>query len=97
MNIDKRPTFADLNQVESWLKEEFSKNSEGFYNNFKSFRKNHGENIVTVKNGNHVMGFLTYTADRFLCEINIFSIKPGFRGQGIGRVLFDNFYKKQIS
>ena len=90
--IIAKPTRDHILQIEKWLKEEDIKKREGFYCNWhiilKAIDANH---IIILLIDKQAVGFLVYTINELIAEINIAEIQPAYRKHGLGRLLTEHF------
>lgn len=93
------PTDQQVNEIEKWLIEERDSSNEGFYCNWtiiKSFFKR-GELAVLIVENNPI-GFCCWRKTSELSgQINIFEIKPDFRGKGLGTLFAKELEKLFVS
>lgn len=78
-------TQFDFDFISRWLKEEFCKNGEGFWNNLSIIESHFKEGQLFVYIHNNVaVGFITGPID----GPDILNVKKGYKRKGIGRKLF---------
>ena len=86
-NIQIQPTKTQLDEIQSWLKEEYDKTHQGFYCNWsiivEAFDK---ERLITFQSSNKAVGFVVWRAGRVYIEIDIMEIAPHFRHKGFGKI-----------
>jgi len=86
------PTESHFLEIESWLKEENKNGCFGFLCNLdtieRAFRE--GKLIVFLVN-KRVVGFIVYTLDGFVVDIDIAEIKYSERKKGYGKQMVENF------
>lgn len=103
-SLQINPSKLQLNQLKEWLINEHNESDEhkGFYCNWKSIQRSfEDKELVVLLSNDDPIGFATliYTSEH-TSEIQLFEIKPTFRGQGAATwfsiKLFDFFIKKKI-
>jgi len=98
-SVNFTPTDQQVDDIEQWLIEERDSSNEGFYCNWtiiKSFFKR-GELAVLIVENNPV-GFCCWQKTSELSgQINIFEIKPDFRGKGFGTQFTNELEKFFVS
>lgn len=99
MEINKKPTEKQLNQIKEWLKKEINETGEGFYNNWDIIENNfkRGKLIVFTKNKEYPIGFVVFDKEPLIVEIVIASIKPSERKKGYGREMINQLLEYFIS
>ncbi|MDV7187626.1 GNAT family N-acetyltransferase [Lutibacter sp. TH_r2] len=92
LSLNFNPTFSHIETIEKWLLEEVKNTGEGFYNNWSTISKAFDEqNLIVIFKNEDPIGFLVYNLDNNFSIIDIISIKPDIRGQGIAR-----FFIKEV-
>lgn len=90
LQISIKPSLSDLSTIKSWLKEEMEVTGEGFYGNWNVVEKVFNENkLITLNYKNIPIGFVTFYESEIHVEIEIFVIKPKYRGKGIGKIFYE--------
>ena len=99
LHINTSPNNHQLSEINSWLKNEFKKNGEGFLNNWniiESYFEN-GELIILIKDSK-VIGFTTWKIyDDLILIIDIVEIHPDYRKSGYGKFMMQETFKFCIS
>lgn len=89
LTIIRNPKVSHLNDIEDWLLNEDKSTTKGFYCNWNvihaSFLKGQ---LFCLKDGEDVVGFLTFRLNNFVVTIDTMEIHPKYRGKGLGRKLF---------
>ena len=77
---------TELNQVKTWLKEEFSKYRKGFYGNWDTIQEAWEDNrfYVLLCKG-EAIGFLIFRRSGPIANIMAFDIRPSMRSKGFGK------------
>jgi GNAT superfamily N-acetyltransferase len=79
-------TKQELDEIEKWLIEERDNTGDGFYCNWTIIENFYArKELAIISVNDHPVGFACWRkTSTFSGQINIFEIKPDFRGQGLG-------------
>ena len=91
MIINSEPNIRQLNELETWLKQEFDTSKEGFYCNWNTIQKSFKRNqLITCSINDEIVGFISWSTNskRQYVDIDIFEIHPKFRQLGYGKRLY---------
>lgn len=98
--IDKRPKKQDLDEILFWLKKEKEDRGNSFYCNkrvIESAFDNGG--VIAFKQGKKNIGLVVWSSiNKLQADIDIFVIHPDYRGQGYGRLYYNeiiDFFKSR--
>ncbi len=98
MKIITSPDAAHLNQLLLWLEAEQRATGQGFFCNWEVILHAHKENSLYVIEYNaEALGFLAWHGWEPYETINILSIHPKHRLQGMGKLLVDFYLNSAIS
>lgn len=85
---------SDFNQIFEILKASFDKNLYRTYDKQKKLLDNPKYNIMPYKKDKDIIAFLSYwTLEDNLLFLEHFAVAKSYRGQGIGKELFNKFLK----
>lgn len=88
-NLITTPTNEDVEYVRVWLEQEFSENGEGFYCNWNVIESSHQrKGLFLFQNQDKPIGLMSFRHYEKVVCIDIVSIHPEYRKQGLGRSFF---------
>lgn len=99
LKTNLNPNEKHLANIESWLKEEWAKTSNGFYSNWHMIPQAFAEKRLSVITENdYAIGFIVYRLNNLTATIDVAEIKPVKRQKGYATRLVDEtleFFKSK--
>ena len=91
------PSRENYYQINNWLKTEFSDCNEGFFANIHIIGEAFDSNeFIIVEVEEVAVAFVVYTLRDYTAKIDIISVSPRTRSEGIGKFIFQEFRKMVI-
>lgn len=88
--INLNPTEPELKNIEKWLVDEYNKYDEGFYCNWNIIEKSFSDKeLITFKIDDKIIGFVVWSQNENVIDIDIMEIHPDYRKKGYGKKLFE--------
>lgn len=88
--INKTPAKRIIEELKSWLKDEYAKTGGGFYMNWNVIEGYiAGNKLITIHNEVELLGYACWITYEKNATIEFFHIQPEYRNRGIGTILFD--------
>jgi len=85
------PTELHLSQIKKWLTEELNETGTGFLKHWNIIKKRFDSNeLIVLTEDDFAIGFLVYSINEVIIEIDIAELKPNCRNKGLGRKLIDD-------
>ncbi len=86
LKINTNPTESDLKKLEDWLVSDYEKFNEGFYCNWNIIEKSfHAKELITFTLDNEIIGFVVWSQNEEVIDIDIMEIHPDYRKRGLGK------------
>ncbi len=87
--INLNPSELDLENIKNWLLDESEKYGEGFYSNWEIINKSfYNKELISFELDNQIVGFVVWTQDEKVIDIDIMEIHPDYRKCGLGKIFF---------
>jgi GNAT superfamily N-acetyltransferase len=92
--IEVAPEEKDIGEISAWLEEEYERDGEGFYCNwdiiYDSFQK---DRLIALKLEDNNIGFVIWSEDNILVDIDILAINLEYRSRGFGSYFYKEIFE----
>lgn len=101
IEVSKKPTKSNLNEIRNWLIDEEKETGNGFYCHWHIIEQCFKDNrMFCALDRGKAVGFLVYVKHDFWAQIEIVEIRPNLRRRDIGKklvgTLFDDLKKSGV-
>lgn len=98
IRINYQPSGEELNKLEDWLQKEYQLQRKGFYGNWSIIENAfEDDQLVLLNKLEDVIGFVVWGKYDIFSVIDIMEIRSDFRGNGLGKFLYDSIETLMIS
>tara|TARA_R110002012_G_scaffold253877_1_gene432914 strand:- start:12925 stop:13632 length:708 start_codon:yes stop_codon:yes gene_type:complete len=91
MTTNLTPNETHLSQLKFWLQQAYTDGFSSFIEHWHLIEEAYEEQkLIVLEENNTAIGFAVFDIDHEIATINLAELKPGKRGQGLGKLFIQN-------